>query len=106
MDDTLQKFENLKDSLKSLGSAAVAFSSGADSAFLLKTAFDVLGEKAAAITAKSRSFANRELKEAKAFCKKYGIRQIIVETDELEIEDFRKNPPNRCYVCKKIFLKK
>ena len=106
MEDALQKFEKLKESLKSLGSVAVAFSSGADSAFLLKTAFDALGDNAAAITAKSRSFANRELEESKAFCKKYGIRQIIVETDELEIEGFRKNPPNRCYICKKNIFEK
>ena len=106
MEETLQKFEKLKESLKSLKSVAVAVSSGVDSAFLLKAASDVLGESAAAITAKSRSFANREFEEAKAFCKKYGIRQIIVETDELEIEGFRKNPPNRCYICKKNIFEK
>ena len=38
--------------------------------------------------------------EAKAFCEKNGIRQIIVESEELDIDGFRQNPKNRCYLCK------
>ena len=81
------KYEALKKYLRSLGSVAVAFSSGVDSTFLLKTAHDVLGDKCIAITAMSCSFPKRELEEAKTFCEKEGIRHITVESEELEIEE-------------------
>lgn len=100
------KYENLKEYLRSLGSVAVAFSSGVDSTFLLKTAHDVLGDKCLAITAMSCSFPKRELEEAKAFCEKEGIRHITVESEELEIEGFCQNPTNRCYICKKELFEK
>ena len=63
MDQLHEKYENLKVYLKSLGSVAVAFSSGVDSTFLLKVAHDVLGDKAIAVTAASCSFPERELKQ-------------------------------------------
>lgn len=78
------KYEALKEYLRSLGSVAVAFSSGVDSTFLLKTAHDVLGDKCIAITAMSCSFPKREL----------------------EIEGFCQNPTNRCYICKKELFEK
>ena len=56
---TQEKYENLKHYLKELGSVAIAFSSGVDSTFLLKTAHDVLGDNAVAITARSCSFPVR-----------------------------------------------
>ena len=101
-----KKKEHLENFLKELGSAAVAFSGGVDSTFLLKVAHDTLGENCIAVTAKSCSFPERELKEAKAFCEKEGIRHLIVESEELDIEGFRHNPKNRCYLCKKELFEK
>ncbi len=101
-----EKFENLKKYIKSLNSAVVAFSSGVDSTFLLKTAHDILGNNVLAVTASSCSFPKRELEEAKEYCKKSGIKHIIIESEELQIEGFRHNPKNRCYLCKKELFEK
>ena len=67
------KYEDLKNYFKSLGSVAIAFSSGVDSTLMLKVAHDVLGDKAVAVTARSHSFPVREINEATDFCKKEGI---------------------------------
>lgn len=101
-----EKLVELQEYIRSLGSVAVAFSSGVDSTFLLKVAHDVLGNQAMAVTAMSCSFPQRELKEAKAFCEKEGIRHIVCESEELEIEGFKHNPKNRCYLCKHELFEK
>ncbi len=101
-----EKLEILRKYLKDLGTAAVAFSGGADSAFLLKTAHDVLGDNAVAVTVKSCLCPESEIIGAREFCEKYGIRLIIVDTDPLNIEGFAENPPNRCYICKRDLLGK
>ena len=101
-----KKLENLKAYLRSLGSVAVAYSSGVDSTFLLKVAHDVLGDKAIAITATSSFFPKRESDEASDFCKANGIKQIIVASEELDIPEIRHNPTNRCYLCKKDLFTK
>ena len=100
------KLISLKEYLISLDSVAVAFSGGVDSTFLLKVAHDLLGDHAMAVTARSCSFPKRELEEARAFCTAEGIRQVIVESEELKIEGFSHNPVNRCYLCKQELFTK
>ena len=104
--DAQGKQENLKQYLSGLGNVAVAFSGGVDSTFLLKTAHDVLGGRAIAVTARSCSFPERELGEAIAFCEKEGIEHVICDSEELNIEGFAMNPTNRCYLCKNELLTK
>lgn len=102
----LEKYDRLKDYLASFGSVAVAFSSGVDSTFLLYAAKEALGDRAIAVTASSCSFPERELKEAKEYCSKMGIRHFVIKSEELEIEGFSHNPKNRCYLCKHELFEK
>ena len=95
------KLERLRSLLNAWGRVAVAFSGGTDSAFLLKAAHDLLGDDAIALTAVSCTLPKREREEAQAFCQREGVRQILCDPHELELEEFRANPPDRCYYCKR-----
>ncbi len=104
MDELHQKKAELEAILRGLGNAAVAFSGGVDSTFLLRAAHDALGDRAVAVTALSQSFPEREREEAAAFCRTEGIRQLVVKTDQFAIKGFCENPPNRCYLCKRALF--
>ncbi len=95
-----QKLLKLQENINKLGSGVIAFSGGVDSTFLLKVAHDLLGENVLAVTATSSTYPTRELNEAIDYAKGFNARHIIIESEELDIEGFSKNPVNRCYYCK------
>ena len=92
--------KQLQCHIEKMGSLAVAYSGGVDSTFLLKVAHDVLQDRAIAVTARSSTYPEREFKEAAEFTRRAGIKHIIIHSEELDIEGFTANPPNRCYLCK------
>lgn len=101
-----QKYENLKTYFKNLGSAVIAFSSGVDSTFMLKAAYEALGKNVIAVTACSHFFPVREKDEAEDFCKKLGVEHIFTDIDEMSIPGVSANPKNRCYLCKHALFEK
>ncbi|MFV0343192.1 MAG: ATP-dependent sacrificial sulfur transferase LarE [Anaerocolumna sp.] len=104
--DINEKYNLLKKNLSELGSVVIAFSGGVDSTFLLKTAFDVLGDNVLAVTARSSTYPEREYNEATEFAKQYGIPHEIIVSEELDVDGFSKNPVNRCYLCKNELFEK
>ena len=104
--ETEEKMARLRAVLRETRSAAVAFSSGVDSTFLLRVAHEELGERVVAVTVRSRTFPKREMDEAAAFCRENGVRYEIIDTCELDIPGFAENPPDRCYLCKRAIFGK
>jgi len=100
------KKERLVSILKNFKSLAVAFSGGADSTFLLAVAHEVLGENVAAVTAKSPVHPARETEFAGKFAMNYGIKHIVIQSDEMGLTEFTANNRNRCYICKKNLFPK
>ena len=95
-----EKFQALRESLRQIGSLAVAFSGGVDSSLLLKVAAEELGEKAVAITARAEIYPHREIEEATNLARGLGVRHVFVDPAPLTLPDFVANPPDRCYHCK------
>lgn len=99
-----KKISKLKNYLRSIDSAIVAFSGGVDSTFLLKIASDILKDKLIAVTAKSPTFTQTELKDSKTIAQELKVKQIIIETGELQNKSFTVNDKERCYYCKNELL--
>jgi uncharacterized protein len=96
------KFQNLQALLQELSSVVIAFSGGVDSTFLLRAARDVLGpDKVLALTATSPTYPRFEFEESRKLAAAMGVRQLVVESNELEIPGFSQNDPRRCYYCKR-----
>ena len=94
------KHRYLKSRIIKLESALVAFSGGIDSTLVLAIANDVLNGRVLAVTAKSDSLPERELKAAQNLAQILGVKHKIIRTEEMSSPNYLKNPINRCYYCK------
>ncbi|MDB9465104.1 ATP-dependent sacrificial sulfur transferase LarE [Dolichospermum circinale] len=95
-----EKLEQLQALFQEIDQALIAYSGGVDSTLVVKIAYDVLGDRALAVTAVSASLLPEELEDAKIQAATIGIAHKIVQTQEMDNPNYTSNPVNRCYFCK------
>lgn len=95
-----QKQDTLLEALREMRSTIVAFSGGADSAYLAWAARQALADAALAVTADSPSMPRSHLREAGEFASAFGIRHEVIETQEFANPLYVRNQPDRCFHCK------
>ncbi len=105
-DKIKEKKQKLIEILKSCESLLIAFSGGIDSSLLLKIACDVLGDNVQAVTATSELYFSHELEAAIQFASELEVVHSIIENQSLKNKEFKKNKPDRCYICKKQLFSK
>jgi uncharacterized protein len=101
IDRVFKKEKKLRNILKEMRKVLIAYSGGADSTYLLKVAHEELDGGVLAITAQSESLPKIDLEEAMKFAGRIGVRHKIIQTREVNQEEYVSNPINRCYFCKK-----
>lgn len=100
--DIINKESALTERIKAAGKLAVAFSGGVDSTYLAYKAHEVLGDDAIAVTIRSQVLIEEDFRWTVDFCRDNGIKQVVVDCDVFDSEQFENNPPDRCYYCKKM----
>ncbi len=96
----IEKLAQLKALFGEMQQALIAYSGGIDSTLVAKIAYEVLGDRALAVTAVSPSLLPEELEDAKIQAATIGIPHKIVHTHEMDNPNYTSNPVNRCYFCK------
>lgn len=94
------KLEQLRNLFAEMDRALIAYSGGIDSTLVAKVAYDVLRERALAVTAESPSLLPEDLEDARIQAAEIGIAHEVVQTHEMENPNYTANPVNRCYFCK------
>ncbi len=98
----MDRIEILKQEISEKGRLVVMLSGGVDSTVLARIAYGVLDDNALAITIDSPLVARLEVGRASKMASSIGMRHEVISVDELESSKFSANPPDRCYVCRKI----
>ncbi|HEV1998190.1 MAG TPA: ATP-dependent sacrificial sulfur transferase LarE [Candidatus Dormibacteraeota bacterium] len=98
--DLAIKLEAAGERVRGLGSVLVAYSGGVDSSLALDVAHRVLGPGCLGVIARSPSLPVTELEAALAVARDRGIAVRVIDTDEVQVDGYRRNQPDRCYFCK------
>jgi uncharacterized protein len=95
-----EKLKHLQSLFRDMEKALIAYSGGIDSTLVAKIAYDVLHDRALAVTAISPSLLPEDLEDARIQASEIGISHEVVETQEMTNPNYTSNPVNRCYFCK------
>ena len=96
----MKKLVELENWFDDKQNVMIALSGGVDSALVAYAAYQKLGDSAIAVTADYKTLSTEELQTAKQICSEIGIRQILLNYNELENPEFTKNDSNRCFHCR------
>lgn len=94
------RLQNARDVVRGLGSVLVAYSGGVDSTLLLKLSMEELRDGAVAVLASSPAYPESEQSAARGLARDLGARLVEVNTSEVELEEYARNNPDRCFHCK------
>jgi len=96
------KYEELREIIARHGPMLVAYSGGVDSTLLAAVAREVLGEKTRCVLLDSPVVPRAAVQQAKELARELGLGLDIIDVPLMSNAEFRMNPPDRCYFCKKV----